>query len=198
MADYDILIRNGTVYDGSADEGRVGDVGIRGEKIAAVGGGGRGDVEIDAGGLAVAPGFINMLSWAGDDLLVDGRSQSDIRQGVTLEVMGEGSSMGPWNDAMKRDDLAQQGDIKYEIGWTTLNEYLEHLTQRGVSCNVASFVGATTVRVHEIGYENRPPTPDELERMRRWVTQALPEGPFGVASPLISPNRKGVGKGKGV
>lgn len=184
---YDVLIRNGTVCDGSGHPGRIGDVAISGDRIVPVDGsaGGRAALEIDATHLAVAPGFINTLSWAGDDLLVDGRSQSDIRQGVTLEVMGEGSSMGPWNDAMKRDDLAQQGDIKYEINWTTLGEYLDYLVQRGVSCNVASFVGATTVRIHEVGYENRPPTAGELESMRQLVHLAMREGAVGVASSLI-------------
>jgi N-acyl-D-amino-acid deacylase len=184
---HDVLIRGGLVYDGSGQPGRVGDVGIAGDRIAFVGdaGSGRGAVEIDAAGLAVSPGFINMLSWAGDDLLVDGRSQSDIRQGVTLEVMGEGTSMGPWTEAMKKEDLEQQGDIKYEIHWTTLGEFLDHLVRRGVSTNVASFVGATTVRIHEIGYANRPPTADELGRMCRLVRQAMEEGAVGVASSLI-------------
>lgn len=186
-AEYDVLIRNGTIYDGTGLRPYSGDVGVAGDKIAYVGPGGtaRGAKEIDAAGLAVAPGFINMLSWAGDDLLVDGRSQSDIRQGVTLEVMGEGSSMGPWNEAMKKADLEQQGDIKYDIPWTTLGEYLDHLVRQGVSCNVASFVGATTVRVHELGYADRRPTPAELERMCALVRQAMEEGAVGVASSLI-------------
>ncbi|HOA72294.1 MAG TPA: D-aminoacylase [Phycisphaerae bacterium] len=184
---YDVLIRNGMVYDGSGSPGEPGDVGISGDRIVAVNPAvsGRAAVEIDATGMAVAPGFINMLSWAGDDLLVDGRSQSDIRQGVTLEVMGEGSSMGPWNESMKQEDLEQQGDIKYEIAWTTLGEYLDHLVRRGVSCNVASFVGATTVRIHELGYANRPPNEDELRRMQMLVRQAMEEGAMGVASSLI-------------
>lgn len=187
MPTFDCIIRNGLIYDGSGSGPREGDVAITGERIVAIGpaGADRGKLEIDAGGLAVAPGFINMLSWAGDDLLVDGRSQSDIRQGVTLEVMGEGTSMGPWTDAMKAYDREQQGDIKYDIAWTTLGEYLEHLTRRGVSCNVASFVGATTVRVHEIGYADRPPTADELARMQALVRQAMQEGAMGVASSLI-------------
>jgi N-acyl-D-amino-acid deacylase len=142
-------------------------------------------VEIDAAGLAVAPGFINMLSWATESLIADGRSQSDIRQGVTLEVFGEGWSMGPLNEAMRREMLERQGDIKYEIPWTTLGEYLEYLVRRGVSTNVASFVGATTVRIHVLGYENRPPTPEEMERMRQLVRQAMEEGALGVGSSLI-------------
>jgi len=185
--EYDCLIRNGTIYDGSGCSPCTGDVGIRGDAITLVGraGAARGASEIDAKGLAVAPGFINMLSWACDDLLVDGRSQSDIRQGVTLEVMGEGTSFGPWNEAMKKDDLEQQGEIRYEIRWTTLGEYLDHLVSRGISCNVASFVGATTVRVHELGYADRRPSPAELERMCALVRQAMEEGAVGVASSLI-------------
>ncbi len=186
-ADYDVLIRGGTVYDGGGGPARRADVGVIGDRLALVGPAGRARaaLEIDGAGLAVAPGFINMLSWAGDDLLVDGRSQSDIRQGVTLEVMGEGSSMGPWTDAMKRDELRQQGDIRYDIAWTTLGEFLDHLVRRGVSTNVASFVGATTVRVHEIGHEDRPPRPQELRRMCDLVRQAMAEGAMGVASSLI-------------
>ena len=126
-----------------------------------------------------------MLSWANRSLIEDGRSQSDIRQGVTLEVLGEGSSMGPLNDTMKRQMREQQGDIKYDIPWTTLGEYLDHLVRRGISCNVASFVGATTVRVHEIGYADRPPTPAELDRMRQLVREAMAEGAVGVSSALI-------------
>ena len=185
--DYDVIIRNGTIYDGSGDAPFVGDVGIRGDAIAEVGKltAARGETEIDAGGLAVAPGFINMLSWAVDELLVDPRSQSDIRQGVTLEVFGEGSSWGPWSDTMKKERREGQGDIKYEIAWTTLGEYLEHLERRGVATNVSSFVGATTLRVHEVGYEDRRPTPEELDRMRALVRQAMEEGALGVGSSLI-------------
>jgi len=185
--DYDVVIRGGTIYDGSGSPPFVGDLAIRGDTIAAIGslGNARGRVEIDAAGLAVAPGFINMLSWATESLIADGRSQSDIRQGVTLEVFGEGWSMGPLNEAMRREMLERQGDIKYEIPWTTLGEYLEYLVRRGVSTNVASFVGATTVRIHVLGYENRPPTPEEMERMRQLVRQAMEEGALGVGSSLI-------------
>jgi len=185
--DYDVVIRGGTIYDGSGSPPFVGDLAIRGDTIAAIGslGNARGRVEIDAAGLAVAPGFINMLSWATESLIADGRSQSDIRQGVTLEVFGEGWSMGPLNEAMRKEMLERQGDIKYEIPWTTLGEYLEYLVRRGVSTNVASFVGATTVRIHVLGYENRPPTPEEMERMRQLVRQAMEEGALGVGSSLI-------------
>src|SRR5437588_8124158 len=141
---HDIVIHNGTIYDGTGAEPVVGDVAIDGDSIAAVGpaAGGRGRVEIDASGLAVAPGFINMLSWATESLIADGRSQSDIRQGVTLEVMGEGWSAGPLNDEMKQETLRRQGDIKYDIEWTTLGEFLDYLVRHGVSTNVASFLGS--------------------------------------------------------
>ncbi|HVS31271.1 MAG TPA: D-aminoacylase [Thermoanaerobaculia bacterium] len=183
---YDVVIRNGLVYDGSGGQPLRGDVAISGDAIAAVGlVTGKGKNEIDAGGQAVSPGFINMLSWAVESLIVDGRSESDIRQGVTLEVFGEGWSMGPLNEAMKKEALEQQGDIRYEITWTTLREYLESLVQRGISPNVASFVGATTVRIHELGYADRAPTAEELERMKNLVRRAMREGALGVGSSLI-------------
>jgi len=184
---YDVVVRNGTLYDGSGSPGRPGDLAIQGDRVVAVGdiGRARGRLTIDASGLAVAPGFINMLSWAGDALIADGRSQGDIRQGVTLEVFGEGESGGPLTEQMKRDALEQQGDIKFPIEWTTLGEYLDYLVARGVSCNLASFVGATTVRIHEIGYQDRPPTAEELDRMRKLVAQAMEEGALGVGSSLI-------------
>jgi len=185
--EYDVVIRGGAIYDGSGGGAVVGDVAVKGDSIVSVGGSvaGRGRVEVDATGLAVAPGFINMLSWATESLIEDGLSQSDIRQGVTLEVFGEGWSMGPLNEAMKQEQLEQQGDIQFAIEWTTLSEYLEHLVDRGVSTNVASFVGATTVRIHEIGYEDRPPTAGELDRMRALVRHAMEEGAVGLGSSLI-------------
>ncbi len=184
---YDVLIRNGTVYNGSGGEPVLADVAINGDVIVGVGSmpDARGRTEIDAAGLAVAPGFINMLSWANTSLLADGRSQSDIRQGVTLEVLGEGTSMGPLNDAMKREMKERQGDIRYDVAWTTLGEYLEHLEKRGVSTNVASFVGNSTVRTYVIGKEDRRATPAELEQMRALVEQAMQEGAMGVSSALI-------------
>jgi N-acyl-D-amino-acid deacylase len=186
-SEYGVVVRNGTLYDGGGNAPFVGDVAINGDVIAAVGKleNARGKIEIDAKGLAVAPGFINMLSWATESLIQDGRSQSDIRQGVTLEIMGEGESMGPLNKAMKKEMLERQGDIKYPVKWTTLGQYLDFLARRGISCNVASFVGATTVRIHEIGYADRPPTSNELERMKRLVRQAMQEGALGVGSSLI-------------
>jgi len=183
----DIVIHGGTVYDGSGGPPQRADVGIRGDSIAEIGDlqGRAAESRIDASGLAVAPGFINMLSWATESLLVDGRSQSDLRQGVTLEVFGEGWSMGPLTPAMRRDELESQGDLKYDIPWTTLSEYLDHLVERGVSTNVASFVGATTVRIHEIGFEDRRPTPGELERMQALVRSEMENGALGVGSSLI-------------
>src|SRR2546428_7210009 len=171
---HDVVIRGGTVYDGEGGPPYAADVAIDGDLIAAVmpAIGDRGRREIDVSGLAVAPGFINMLSWAIPSLIADGRAQSDVRQGVTLEVFGEGSSMGPLTDAMRRDQIERQADIQYDIPWTTLRQGLDHLVRLGVSLNVASFVGATTVRIHEVGYEDRPPTVDELERMRRLARDA--------------------------
>ena len=186
FGDYDVLIKSGRIYDGSGKRSYIANVAIDDDRIAAIGQlEANADLVIDAGGLAVAPGFINMLSWATDTLIVDGRSQSDIRQGVTLEVMGEGWSMGPLNEMMKRDMLESQGDIKFSVEWTTLGEYLEYLERKGVSTNVASFVGAATVRVHVLGYQDRAPSPNELQQMRRLVSQAMREGALGVGSALI-------------
>ncbi len=184
---YDLIIRNGTVYDGSGGAAFTADVAVNGDRIAAIGvlSNARGKTEVDARGLAVAPGFINMLSWANESLIADYRSRSDIHQGVTLEVMGEGESMGPLNERMKRGAVEQQGDIKYPIEWTTLGDYLSYMEKRGISTNIASFVGATTVRIHEIGHADRPPTRDELQRMRELVRQAMAEGALGMGSSLI-------------
>ncbi len=186
-ADYDVVIRNGIVYDGSGEPPFRGDIAIDGDRIAAVGELGEvtGSVEIDATGKAVSPGFINMLSWATESLLHDGRAMSDVKQGVTLEIMGEGFSMGPLNERMKQELEARQRDIKYDVTWTTLGEYLDHLVERGVSVNVASYVGAGSVRIHELGYENRRPTPAELSRMQGLVREAMQEGALGVGSSLI-------------
>ncbi len=184
---HDIIIRNGNVYDGSGDAPVMADVAIDADTISAIGdlSGARARAEIDAEGLAVAPGFINMLSWAAVRLMHDGRGLSDIKQGVTLEVFGEGESMGPLNETMKRRMQAGQGDIKYDVTWTTLGEFLDHLVEGGVSPNVGSFVGATTVRIHEVGHEDRAPTEEELARMQDLVRQAMEEGAFGVGSSLI-------------
>jgi len=184
---FDVVIRGGTIYDGSGSKPTVGDVALRGDSIVAIGTSitGRGAKEINARGLAVAPGFINMLSWANETLIQDGRSQSDIRQGVTLEVMGEGESMGPLSDSMKTIILSQQGDIRYPVNWTTLGGYLDSLVVKGISTNVASFVGATTIREHVLGWDDRPPTPAELARMQALVREAMEEGALGIGSSLI-------------
>ena len=186
-ATYDLVLRGGTIYDGSGGTPHVGDLAIEGDRIAFVGrpGSVRAEREIDVRGLAVAPGFINMLSWSTESLIEDGRSQSEIRQGVTLEVMGEGWSMGPLNDEMKVLALSRQADIRYPIEWTSLGEYLAHLERRGIAPNVASFVGATTVRIHELGERDVDPTPAQLDRMRALVRRAMDEGAMGVGSSLI-------------
>ncbi len=187
---HDVVVRGGTLYDGGGGEPYAGDLAIDGDRITALVPAGRrpgvrGRLEIDAAGLAVAPGFVNMLSWATASLLVDGRAQSDVRQGVTLEVFGEGWSMGPLTAEMKEEMVARQGDLRFDVEWTTLGEYLEHLERRGVAPNVASFVGATTVRIHELGHADRAPSAEELERMRDLVRQAMAEGALGVGSSLI-------------
>ena len=186
--DYDILIKNGTIADGSGNPTYIGSVGINADTIAAVGKlKATGRLEIDATDLVVAPGFINMLSWATESLIQNGRSESDIMQGVTLEVFGEGWSMGPLNKNLKKELQlpTAQGDIKYDIDWNTLDEYLQSLVRRGISPNVASFIGATTVRINHIGYENRAPTAEELTSMKQMVKEAMEDGALGVGSSLI-------------
>ena len=190
QAKYDLIIKDGTVYDGSGNEPYTTDIGINADTIALIGdlSGARSKKVIDAQGMAVTPGFINMLSWATESLILDGNSQADIRQGVTLEVFGEGISMGPLNEKMKLESLAEMKrnpDFKYELDWTTLGEYLRSLEGRGVSPNIASFVGATSVRIHELGNEDRQATPEELERMKVLVRNAMEEGAMGVGSSLI-------------
>ena len=185
--EYDVVIRGGTVYDGSGNPGFNADVAINADTVAAIGdlSNAMGKTEIDAKGMAVAPGFINMLSWSTESLLVDGKSQGEIRQGITLEVMGEGNSMGPLNEKMKKESLLRMADYIYDIDWTTLGEYLQGLEKKGVSTNVASFVGATSVRIHELNYDNRPPTAEELERMKKLVSEAMEQGAMGVGASLI-------------
>jgi N-acyl-D-amino-acid deacylase len=187
---YDLLVRNGLVYDGTGAPPREVDLAVNADRIAALlprGARVTADTELDAGGRAVAPGFINVLSWATESLLVDGRSMGDIRQGVTLEIFGEGWSMGPLNDAMKADALKQQGDIRYAIEWTTLGEYLDYLQARGISPNIASFVGATTVRIHELGEADVTPDERQLAHMQELVRAAMDEGALGVGASLIYP-----------
>lgn len=183
---YDVLIRNGLIYDGSGRSPFPADIAVTGDTIAAIGRvEGHARQEIDAAGLAVSPGFINMMCWANESLIHDGRSQSDIRQGVTLEILGEGFSMGPVNDELKAYMKERQGDIQYDIEWTTLREYLEFLTRRGVSPNVASFVGAGGVRANVLGFTDRRPTPDELAQMQALVKQAMAGGAVGLSAALI-------------
>jgi len=185
---FDVLIAGGMVYDGTGGPARRADVGITGDRIAAIAPSlprGSARTVIDASGLAVAPGFINMLSWATESLIHDGRSQSDIRQGVTTEIFGEGSSMGPLTDEMRARWTREQGDIKFDITWTTLAGYLQFLEKKGVSPNVASYVGATTIREYVIGLEDRQPTAWELELMQELVRQEMADGALGVGSSLI-------------
>jgi N-acyl-D-amino-acid deacylase len=183
---HDIVIRAGTLVDGSGEPAQEGDLAIDADRISAVGSVRRsGRLEIHARGLVVAPGFINMLSWANESLLEDGRSLSDLRQGVTLEVLGEGESMGPLTPVMRERMLAEQRDVRYDVSWNSLAEYLAVLEHRGVSTNVGSFLGASTVRIHELGHADRPPTVAELGRMRQLVRDAVVHGAFGVSSALI-------------
>ena len=187
---FDVIIRNGTVYDGSGAEPQKVDIAIRGDRIAGIGpavAGAKANTVIDAKGLAVAPGFINMLSWSTESLIQDGRSQSEIRQGVTTEIMGEGESMGPVNDRVREHKIREQTDIKYDITWNTLAEYLQYLEKRGVSCNVASFIGATTIREYVIGYEDKQPTPEQLDQMRELVRKEMEAGALGIGTSLIYP-----------
>ena len=185
--EYDVIIRNAVIFDGTGNTPVKGDIGINKDTIAFIGDlkMNKGKKEFDAKGLAISPGFVNMLSWATVFLLADGRAMSDIKQGVTLEVMGEGNSMGPLNEAMRKEELDGQGDIKYEVYWRTLGEYLTGLEKKGVSPNIASFVGATSLRIHELGYENRKPTNGELKNMQLLVKQAMNEGAMGLSSALI-------------
>ena len=188
-ASLDFVIKGGTVYDGTGSEGRRADVAIYSDRIVGVGDfkTAKAKTIVDANGLAVAPGFINMLSWSNESLIQDGRSQSEIRQGVTTEIMGEGESMGPVNDRVREHMLRQQKDIKYEIKWSTLAEYLRYLEKRGISCNVASFIGATTIRENVIGFEDRAPTPQQLDQMRELVRREMEAGALGIGTSLIYP-----------
>src|SRR5882724_2983869 len=187
--DFDVIIRGGTVYDGTGAEPKHVDLAIRGDRIAGIGdfSTARAKTVIGANGFAVAPGFINMLSWSNESLIQDGRSQSEIRQGVTTEIMGEGESMGPVNDRVREHMLRQQSDIKYEVKWNTLAEYLRYLETRGVSCNVASFIGATTIRENVIGFEDKAPTPQQVDQMRELVRKEMEAGALGIGTSLIYP-----------
>lgn len=183
----DVVIQNGMIYDGTGSIPYLGTVAIKGDKIVYVGTpkSFQAIKQIDASNQAVSPGFINMLSWGVETLIEDGKSQSDIRQGITLEVFGEGMSWGPLNKTMKMDMKKKQGDIQYEISWNTLGEYLQFLEDKGVSTNIASFIGATTLRINAVGFEDRDPTPDELNLMTNLVHQGMKEGAMGIGSSLI-------------
>jgi N-acyl-D-amino-acid deacylase len=189
MSDYDLILRGGTVYDGSGSTPVQADVAIQGDKIAAVGNMSDRSAarELDVGGLAVAPGFINMLSWAVTSLIVDGKSQSDIRQGVTLEVVGEALSMGPLTKRTRAMLENMRGDIDFDIEWDTLGEYLQYMENRGISPNITSFVGATSLRINTVGFDDREATPDELEAMKHMARQAMEEGAVGMSTALIYP-----------
>jgi len=184
---FDVVVRGGTVYDGTGAPGRRADVGIQGDRIAAIGdlSGLPATTTVDAAGLAVTPGFINILSWSTESLLIDGRSQGELREGVTTQIFGEGSSMGPLTPEMKRRAIEQMGDLKYSITWTSLSEYLKQLEERGISQNVASFVGATTIREHVVGLEDKRPTPAQLDEMRALVREEMEAGALGIGSSLI-------------
>ncbi len=184
---FDIVIRNGAVITGDKSPAFIGDIGINSDTIAAIGNlkDSKGLSEIDASGLTIAPGFINMLSWANESLIEDGRSQGDIRQGVTLEVLGEGRSMGPLNENMKKSMIEGQQNITYDIPWNTLGEYLEYLEDKGVSTNITSFLGNGTLRQYVMGYENRAPTEQELNKMKALTKEAMEEGAVGLSTSLI-------------
>src|SRR4051794_12109378 len=187
--DFDVIIRNGAVYDGSGGEAQHVDLAIKGDRIAGLGDFSKTSAKtiVNANGLAVAPGFINMLSWSTESLIQDGRSQSELRQGVTTEIMGEGESMGPVNDKLRAYMVKQQSDIKYDIKWNTLAEYLQFLEKRGISCNIASFLGATTVRAYVVGFDDRAPTPQEMDQMRDIVRKEMEAGALGIGTSLIYP-----------
>src|SRR5256884_716852 len=186
---FDVIIKGGTLYEGTGAEPRHVDLAIRGDRIVGLGDfkSVKAKTVIDANGLAVAPGFINMLSWSNESLIQDGRSQSEIRQGVTTEIMGEGESMGPVNDRVREHMLREQSDIRYDIKWNTLTEYLRYLENRGISCNVASFLGATTIRENVIGFEDKQPTPEQLDQMRELVRKEMEAGALGIGTSLIYP-----------
>ena len=189
---FDLIIRNAMIYDGSGNTPYAGDLAVSGDTIAAMGDLSRdlGNVEFDAKDLSVAPGFINMLSWANETLIEDGRSQSDLRQGVTLEVLGEGSSMGPWSDQMIEEEESAQGNIRYDVEWQTLGGYMEYMESRGVATNLASFVGNATLRRYVMGYDQRTATSEEMEEMTNLLDREMAMGAMGISSSLLyAPSR---------
>ena len=184
---YDVIIKNGMIYDGTGGKPYRGDIAVLGDRIVKIGDLSKAAAKqiVDANGLAVAPGFINMLSWSTDSLIIDGRSMGELKQGITTQIMGEGNSMGPLTDKMKKEMLEDQSNLKYDIKWTTLAEYLQYLERKGISQNVASFVGATTIRQYVIGLEDKPPTPEQMQKMRELVRDEMEHGALGIGSSLI-------------
>ncbi|MEO8041063.1 MAG: D-aminoacylase [Acidobacteriota bacterium] len=184
---FDVIIRGGTVYDGSGRRPVKADIAITGDKVVKIGklNPTHARTVVDATGIAVAPGFINMLSWSTESLIVDPRSLSELKQGVTMQIMGEGGSMGPLNEAMKKQVKDDQGDLKYDVEWTTLAEYLQYLERRGISQNVASFIGATTIRMNVLGEDDKQPTPEQMNQMRELVRKEMEAGALGIGSSLI-------------
>jgi len=187
LATFDVIIKGGTIYDGTGRKSIRADVGIKDDKVVKIGDLSRAKAAllIDAKGMAVAPGFINMLSWSTESLIVDPRSLGELKQGVTTQIFGEGWSMGPLNDRMKKQMKDDQGDLKYDIEWTTLSDYLTYLEKRGVSQNVASYVGATTIRMYVLGEADVQPTPEQLQQMRDLVEKEMRAGALGIGSSLI-------------
>jgi len=183
----DVVIQNGILYDGTGSTPYQGTVALKEDRIVYVGSPKtiKATQTIDASGQAVSPGFINMLSWSVESLIEDGKSQSDLRQGVTLEVFGEGMSWGPLNDELKTNMVKNQAEINYDITWNTLGEYLQFLEDKGVATNVASFIGATTLRINAVGYEDRAPNTEEMHLMKELVHQGMKEGAMGIGSSLI-------------
>jgi N-acyl-D-amino-acid deacylase len=186
---FDVIIRGGMVYDGTGGPGVRADVGIRGDRVAAVGNLASASAanSVDAVGMAVAPGFINMLSWSVDSLIIDGRSMGELKQGITTQIFGEGDSMGPLTEEMRKRRLSYQGDLKYDIPWTTLSEYLTYLEKKGISQNVASYIGATTIREYVIGLEDKKATPAQMQQMRELVRKEMEAGALGIGTSLIYP-----------
>ena len=184
---FDVIIRGGMVYDGSGGKPVKADVGIKGDMVVKIGNLSRekAATTIDATGMAVAPGFINMLSWSTESLIVDPRSLGDLKQGVTTQIFGEGWSMGPLNDRMKKQMKDDQGDLKFDIEWTTLADYLKYLEKRGVSQNVASYIGATTIRTYVLGEADVQPTAEQMQQMRDLVEKEMRDGALGIGSSLI-------------
>jgi N-acyl-D-amino-acid deacylase len=185
--DFDVIIRGGTVYDGSGQPPVKTDIAVKADRIVKIGDLSKASAKtvVDATGMAVSPGFINMLSWSTESLIIDPRSLGELKQGVTTQIFGEGDSMGPLNDRMKEWMKSEQGDLKYDITWTSLADYLNFLERKGVSQNVASYIGATTVRRYVIGDEDKPPTSEQLDQMREVVRKEMENGALGIGSSLI-------------